>query len=134
MVRVMLAHSPCRRTAAEAALRLHSSVQMARRQRAASAAPARPFGLRCARRARLAACQSRERMREQTRKVKAEGKRKGPARLRPPIQSARGLAAAPRLRLRVPRERCLSHGCGLCRVRFPIHCALVRWSLRRGNP
>lgn len=121
------AHGMYRRTAAKEVLRPHFDVQGARRQRAAPAALARPWQ-RCALRARLAAGRSRERMRE----AKTEGKRKGPARLRPPTQSARGLDTAPRLPRRVLRvSRCAPAAGGL-RVPFPMHCALMRWRLRHG--
>lgn len=67
------------------------------------------------------------------RKAKTEGKKKGPARLRPPSQSARGFGAAPRVQAHVPYEHNFAHGTGHARVPFPIRCATVRWSLRHGN-
>lgn len=67
------------------------------------------------------------------RKAKTEGKKKGPARLRPPSQSARGFETAPRVQPRVPCEHNFAHGAGRARVPSPIHYATVRWSLRHGN-
>lgn len=119
---------PCRRTAAEAMPRLHSDVQGAR-QRAAPAAPARPFRLRCVSRARLAGSRNWERMRG----AETEGQIKGVARRAPDSQSARGLAAAPRRVSRVPCRHGNPWGCGVYRVPFAIACAVVRSGLRRGR-
>lgn len=67
------------------------------------------------------------------RKAEAEGKKKGPARLRPPSQSARGFGAAPRVQARVPCEHNFARGAWCARVPSPTCCATVRWSLRHGN-
>lgn len=66
------------------------------------------------------------------RKAGTEGKRKGPARLRPPAQSARGLGAAPRLRRRVPCGSRFATAAGRPRVPLPMHFALMRWRFRHG--
>ncbi len=122
-------HQPCRRTAVETVFRPHSDVQRARRQRAAPAATAPPSRLRCAPRARLAVGRSRERMRG----AETEGQIKGVARRAPEIQSARGFAAAPRGRSRVPCRHGNPHGSGVCRVPFAIAHAVVRSGLRYGR-
>ncbi|MDB5875348.1 MAG: hypothetical protein JWQ07_4790 [Ramlibacter sp.] len=115
----------CHRAAAGHAPALHPVVQGARRQRAARAAPPLPLGQRCAPLGRLAAGRSRERMR----KAETEGQIKGVARRAPPIQSARGFAAAPQGVLRVPRRGWNPHCSGDCRVPFPMRCTRVRWGL-----
>ena len=62
--------------------------------------------------------------------TQTEGKRKGPARLRPPTLSARGLGTAPRLRRCVPGWSCFAIAAGRLRVPFLMHCALMRWRFR----
>lgn len=121
-------HGMYRRTVAEAVLRPHSNVQGARRQRAAPAAPPLPCGQCCAPRARLAVGRSRERKR----KAETEGKKKGPARLRLPGQSAHGLDAARRLRASVPRWHAKLHAIALAHVPSTIRCAMLRGSLYHG--
>lgn len=118
----------CRNDCAHARY-LHSTVQTSCRQRAAPAAPSLSFVQRCALSARLAVARSRERKR----KAQTEGKRKGPARLRPPTLSARGLGAAPHLRRRVPCGSRFAIGAGRLRVPLPMRCALMRWGFRHGT-
>ena len=115
-------HWACGRIAAGPASALHPIVQKVPCQRAARAAPLLSCEQRCAPRARLAAGRSRGRQRE----AETEGKRKGPARLRPPAQSARGLRTAPRLRRRVQCGSRFATAAGRLRVPFPMHCALMR--------
>lgn len=123
---VIVLHISCR-PAAEAALRLHTVVQVVRRQRAAHAALALPARLRCACRAQLASGPEPGANAGAEAGAEAEGKIKGPARWCPPSQSARGLGAAQR------RQRCVllwSHIpmlIQLARVLFSIHCAVLRW-------
>jgi DNA-binding transcriptional LysR family regulator len=121
----LMRYLTCRRTAEGRVPALHSVVQRARRQRAASAAPPLPLGQRCAPGARLAAGRSRERKR----KAETEGQIKGVARRAPPSQSARGFAAAPQGVSRVPRRAWNPHGSGVYRVPLPMRCAAIRWSL-----
>lgn len=90
-------------------------------------------------------CQSVHRLcrRERRRRRRAEkgggfcrpnqlGKIKGPARGRPKTQSARGVGAARRLAVTVPRKNELPHLTGATRVPRPTGFATVRWSLSHG--
>lgn len=118
----------CGRTAAGPASALHPIVQTVRRQRAAGAAPLLPHGQHCALGARLAVGRSRERRRE----AETEGKIKGAARLRLPIQSARGVGAARRLAVPVPRRHATRFAAKRVCVPSALPCVVLRWSLRHG--
>ena len=73
-------------------------------------------------------------MREQTGEVEAEGQIKGPARRAVGSQSARGLAAAPREGVRVPRTGRMPQRRGRCRVPSTMHCDTPRQRFCRGQP
>lgn len=110
------------------ALRLHSIVQIACRQRAAPAALALPARQRGTLRVPLAWARSLD----PGGRVKSEGKIKGPARVRPQSLSARGLGTARSIAVLVPHRNAMRDGCEVCRVLPTIHCATLRWSLHRG--
>jgi hypothetical protein len=65
--------------------------------------------------------------------TQAEGKIKGPARLPLKIQSAHGVGTARRLCRSVPRNVCMPRVRSLASVPSAVHCATLRWSLRRGS-
>lgn len=67
------------------------------------------------------------------REAETEGKIKGPARLCPPSQSARGLGTAPRRVHAVPCRGWIRPAAGAGCVLFPIRCADVRWSGGHGR-
>lgn len=63
------------------------------------------------------------------RKAETEGKIKGPARLGPLSQSARGLRTARRPVAPVPREYANPDSAEARRVPYAFRCAALRWSL-----
>ena len=69
---------------------------------------------------------------EQRRRAKTEGKIKGPARGRLATQSARGVGAAPRLAVSVPRKSVMPHAARVTRVPYQTGFATVRLSLPHG--
>ena len=71
--------------------------------------------------------------REPIRDTLTEGKIKGPARLCPPSQSARGLGTARCRVLGVPCRGRIRPAAGAWRVPFPIPCAHARWSGLHGD-
>lgn len=79
--------------------------------------------------ARPAAGGSQEPMRD----TQTEGKIKGPARMCPPSQSARGLGTAPGRAHAVPCQDRIRPAAGPWRVPFPIPCAQARWSGLHGR-
>jgi hypothetical protein len=71
---------------------------------------------------------------ERTRGAKTEGKIKGSARHPSESQSARGVGAARRPWLPVPRDVRMPRVHSLSRVPFVVHYATQRWSSRHGHP
>ena len=65
--------------------------------------------------------------------TQTEGKIKGPARMCPPSQSARGLGTAPCRVHPVPCQDRIRPAAGPWRVPFPIPCAQARWSRLHGR-
>ena len=65
--------------------------------------------------------------------TKTEGKIKEPARLPLKSQSAHGVGTARRLCRSVPRNVCMPRVRSLASVPSAVHCATLRWSLRRGS-
>lgn len=107
---------------------LHAIVQTSFRQRAATAALARPVRQRGASRVWLA----HSRTRDPGGQAKTEGKIKGPAPACPQSQSARGVGAARRLVARVPSRSANPEGTGPGRVPSSMRYAALRWSLCHG--
>lgn len=70
---------------------------------------------------------------EPMRGTQTEGKIKGPARMCPPSQSARGLDAAPGRAHAVSCGGRTRPAAGAWRVPFPIPCAQARWSGLHGR-
>jgi hypothetical protein len=66
------------------------------------------------------------------REAETEGKIKGAARLRLPIQSARGVGAARRLAVPVPRRHATRFAAKRVCVPSALPCVVLRWSLRHG--
>ena len=118
----------CQRVAMDAALAPQSAVQCGGREPAAFAPLLGPPWWCHGGCARPGADGSWEPMRD----TQTEGKIKGPARMCPPSQSARGLGTAPRLRRRVPCRSRFTIAARRLRVLFPMHCALMRWRFRHG--
>lgn len=98
------------------------------RQHAARAALALLIGQFSASRVRLARCRSRE----PRGPVETEGKIKGPARIRPQSQSARGLGTARLLAADVPSQNANLQGIEAGRVPPSLRYAYLRWSLCHG--
>lgn len=119
----------CQRVAMDAALAPQSAVQCGGREPAAFAPLLGPPWWCHGGCARPGADGSWEPMRD----TQTEGKIKGPARMCPPSQSARGLGTAPARAHAVPCRGRIRPAAGAWRVPFPIPCAHARWSGLHGH-
>lgn len=113
-------------------MNMPSIVQMLCRQRAAWTALALPVWQRCKHRMRLAWTRSRGGSQRLQGPLKREGKIKGPARVRPQSQSARGLDAARRLAACVPPHNANPQDINVGHVPSLMRYASLRWSVCHG--